>query len=347
MCVESYDTGSVVQSLGGGRGEYRSVDGDVPIAMLRRMKSGTPFLAESAEQTSTGADVVGSGADCHSMVAMSWNACGMQEGVIQDVADLLDGGPVWDILLYQEGPYTENKTQKTIESGHFWFSAKANHTKRSVSILLNRRWTQDIAQTNFVVSSCRVAHLDFTVEDARFRFITCHCPHSGFPYTLDDYEACLLEVETLIDAARVQKRIVLVGIDANAVLGERWPTDLDTIIGNHGVGDRNEMGRVLCPWIHGMRLTAVATMFDRSWEDTWTHKSWSTSCCREIDYMFVDCSHYRSVLDVGIRRCLEGKSDHRPPFIEFSVNKCNKPLGRRQRVQRSWQPKLDSCGKPS
>ena len=36
----SYESQSGVQSLGCGRGQFRSADGDVPIAMLQRMKPG-------------------------------------------------------------------------------------------------------------------------------------------------------------------------------------------------------------------------------------------------------------------------------------------------------------------
>ena len=50
----------------------------------------------------------------HEFVSISWNACGMEQGVI-DCADLLDAGPSWDVLMLQEGPYSESYHT---QSGH-------------------------------------------------------------------------------------------------------------------------------------------------------------------------------------------------------------------------------------
>eukprot|EP00959_Pyramimonas_sp_CCMP1952_P033466 702530-Pyramimonas_sp.AAC.1 len=71
----------------------------------------------------------------------------MEEGCIQDVADMLDEGPAWDILLYQEGPRAEHPTEKVLGSGHLWFSSKEASTKRSVGVLLHKRWVQQGAET--------------------------------------------------------------------------------------------------------------------------------------------------------------------------------------------------------
>ena len=105
-------------SLGGGRGKYCKADGDVPVAVLQRMKLETSFLADREEQRLTSAVFE---RPLDKLVVISWNACGMQGGVIDDVADLLDAGSSpWDLLLYQEGPYEEAVTERTLESGHIF-----------------------------------------------------------------------------------------------------------------------------------------------------------------------------------------------------------------------------------
>ena len=368
----SYVPGKVdVSSAGGGRGVYQQVDGDLPYACrtIHRSRS-LPLLStgHSMEQRieTSGMDAISSYGIPHSdypsldncrggggtalncleqavldenMVAISWNACGMKDGVIQDVGDLLDEGPLWDVLMYQEGPYTQEVTHKVLESGHVWWNCQSGKSKRSVGILLNRRWKQDSFKTNFVTYSSAMAYLDLEAEGEQFRFITAHLPHSS--NSEEEYDASLADLEEVTDAARLKKYSVIIGVDANAVLGSRWPTDSTDIIGPYGLGERNGRGQILAPWMHGMRLAAAASMFALSWHDLWTHKAWSTSVCRQIDFILTDVSQSKRARNVGIRHCLEGKSDHRASFIEFPRSAVGKPSRCRHRVQRGWKPRLD------
>ena len=52
-------------------------------------------------------------------VAITWNACGMEDGAVNDVVSQLDGDTPWDAFLLQEGPCAEQSTYKISDGGHF------------------------------------------------------------------------------------------------------------------------------------------------------------------------------------------------------------------------------------
>ena len=161
--------------------------------------------------------------------------------------------------------------------------------------------------------------------DIRIRFITAHLPHTGFGD--DDFKCGLLQLEPIIEGARRERFAVVLGIDANAVLGKRWDTDSDSVMGDYGMQERNVRGKICCPWLRGMRLANVASKFDRNWEDVWTHKSWSTGRLRQIDCVFVDSWRTYLVSKCGVRLSLEGKSDHRAPFVDLLWSSRAMPSG--------------------
>ena len=118
-----------VASSGGGRGVYAAVDGDVPLALFAKM---TPDLAGQAEvddnaaghsvsvETHSDQADVG-GVVMERFVALTWNACGMEAGFIDDVIIQLGEASRWDCLCIQEGPYVENVEYQILESGHLFF----------------------------------------------------------------------------------------------------------------------------------------------------------------------------------------------------------------------------------
>ena len=80
-----------------------------------------------------------------------------------------------------------------------------------------------------------MAYLDLEAEGEKFRFITAHLPHSS--NSEEEYDASLADLEEVTDAARLKKYSVIIGVDANAVLGSRWPRIRQTS------SDRTDSGR--------------------------------------------------------------------------------------------------------
>ena len=122
----------------------------------------------------------------------------------------------------------------------------------------------------FRASSPTLARLDFTLGDAAFCFITAHFCHAERPD--DEYEAALFDLEGVLNQANREKRTVVVGVDANAVLGKRLPSDDKDVIGAYGMGPRNSRGHQLAHWLHGVRLAPAGLLFDAPWDNMWTHR---------------------------------------------------------------------------
>ncbi len=271
----------------------------------------------------------------------------MEEGCILDVAYMCDEGADCDVFLLQEGPKAESASERILENGHMLFSSPEAHTKRSVGMLLHRRWVLKGVKTRFRAPSATLAYLDVTSHDSNLtlRIVSSHLRHGG--YEDEDYEEGLRDLETVILDARAQGRRVVLGADANAILGRQLPFDDVEVIGQHGHGERNARGHAPSHWLHGVRLVAAASLHGKPWEESWTHKLWSTGEERQVDYIVVDCLYADTVWDVGIYRELEDKSDHRALWATFTYEASATQRARRQRFMRGWAPDIDDVGIPT
>ena len=267
--------------FGGGRGAYSNIDGDVPGSMR----------TEGADTGKSEPPL------SKSLTVITWNACGMEAGVIEDMTEQLDGER-WDAIMLQEGPKVEEDTYKILRNGHAFFAGGCSTSKRSVGIVVHRRWVHRQAKLKFRAVCPRILYIDFDLHDIHLRLVSAHLPH--LEYTADEYEACLLAVEDIVITARREKRQTIVGMDANAVIGERWGADSERIIGDFGLGQRNARGHILVPWMHGINLAAVNTMVRNPPDSLWTHALWSTGATRQLDYVFTDEVNADDVKDSGI-----------------------------------------------
>lgn len=165
-------------------------------------------------------------------VALTWNACGMETFAKNDVVDLLNYGSYrWDILLIQEGTSREEGSCAIINGGHAFYVGKHGAAKNTTCILLNRRWTASEASLHLVCE--RISYLDLKAGDIKLRITTAHMPHADID--LDMFESSLAALADIVTCARRAKRMNVVGIDANAVIGYQAPTEL-----RHGISQ--------CPW---------------------------------------------------------------------------------------------------
>ena len=85
-------------------------------------------------------------ADEDSFRTLTYNAAGMNDEDISDALELLwaDMHDQWDIILFQEGPKSEDETLRELVGGHLWYVAACQGRHRSVAVLLHQRWTLDI-----------------------------------------------------------------------------------------------------------------------------------------------------------------------------------------------------------
>ena len=230
-------------------------------------------------------------------VAFTWNACGMEKCAEQDLVDMLDTEKVyWDAMLIQEGPISEKSGCKVVQGGHLFYVGPPGSNKRTACILLHRRWQQ--AKLSFHVVDERTVFLDLEAGALRLCLTSAHLPHGDA--LVEVYEAALEAVETVVARARKWRRIDVIGVDANAILGRQNETDDATIIGEHGVEQRNARGHIFAAWLHGQRLSAAATMRSKPWNETWTHELWNTKARRQIDYILLTKSGVTRWMTLGL-----------------------------------------------
>ena len=246
------------KSRGGGRGMYAEVDGDVPLGFRRKegSKSNTEVAAGRADAPHQDGSANAYADACTNFIAITWNACGMEAGAVNDLVDILAQDRIqWDAILLQEGPASEAAGGTILEGGHVLFrSAKGNSW--TVGILLHRRWSE--VRVSFKALTDRVVFLDVGFGAVQMRLISAHLPHSGLAEDL--YDATLACVEEAIEGSRRNGSMTLVGIDANAVVGRREATDNHDIIGEFGWGSRNSRGRHFVVRLHGQRIAVTAIM---------------------------------------------------------------------------------------
>ena len=157
-------------SVGGGRGQYSVVSGDVPLSLLNRMTSVTECQADGMDN------------DNAEFVAVTWNACGMDKDGISTLVDTLNIECLgWDAVMLQEGPIPENSSMEVceIEGGHLLFIGSLFACHRSVCILLHRRWVH--SECKFYQSTGRIVFLDGVFGNTKLRIVSAHLPHSGYP----------------------------------------------------------------------------------------------------------------------------------------------------------------------
>ena len=332
--------------LGGGRGKLASADGDLPVCLLPvasvsengvRIVSTTPpsAIEECAVDSVTPTGVMLDGCDggytCSGKFELNiitWNAAGMDVNGLGDLIDLLEiCGCAWDALLIQEGPRQEEESLSEILGGHLWYVAACGGRPRSIAILLHRQWTGPDENPRFRSVDGRLAVLDVCIRSQKYCFMSCHLPHAGYSDIM--FEAALAVLEETVAAARVQMRIVIVGIDANAVIGSQLENDVSKIIGPWGLGDRNERGLVFAAWLHLNRLSAANTIFKKALGKQWTHQMWSSALRRQIDYVLVDTSFFQSLQDCEPTDLIDVKSDHRGLCAVFA------PAGRIARQRKN------------
>ena len=103
-------------------------------------------------------------------MALTWNACGMEQCAEQDIIDLLEAEEVyWDVVLLQEGPTREEGSCTIIAGGHAFYVGKAGSSKRTTCVLLHRRWT--IAKLSFYALNGQISYLDLEAGSLKLRLL--------------------------------------------------------------------------------------------------------------------------------------------------------------------------------
>ena len=190
-----------------------------------------------------------------------------------------------------------------------WYVAPCGARPRSVAILLHERWCRSGSNPKFKSFDGRLAQVNVQIHGVRLRLLSSHLPHSDWPDA--EYDAALACLESAVDGARACRRHIVVGIDANAVLGQQYAHDSKRVIGQWGLHSRNERGVSFAALLHLVHLAVCNTMFQKPYAKQRTHQMWSTGSQRQIDYILISNGLRSALRDAGANDDLDFKSDHR------------------------------------
>ena len=275
---------------------------------------------------------------------LSWNPCGMKEDSIDNIVSQLQISRVrWDAVLVQEGTVAGEASLGTLQSGHVWYVAPCFDRPRSVAILVHHRWSH--LKLDFICLSSRIAFVDFDGGDLSARLVTAHLPHGE--YSDFEFESVLSEISVAQLQAKQQRRMFILGVDANAILGKQLVLDDPQLIGNSGMGSRNDRGHILADWMRKQKLSAANTCFSKKPEHLWTHRLWSTSSLRQIDFILVDVAYRINITNCTVLSDLMQASDHRALSATFRgcVRKVRRYTPPTPNI--GWRPILDESKRPS
>ena len=176
-----------MRSIGGGRRNCVHVHGDVSALVYSQSVAswaGSASLpnagaadGEAAEETAEAlAETQGNpiAARGRGFSEISWNACGMESGAIDDYIYMLED-LYWDAVLLQEGPFAEENSCRATEGGHLMFSSVTVGNRRTACIVINRRWAD--SKTTFTPLSRRMDSLDLDAGDTPLTLVSAHLPH--------------------------------------------------------------------------------------------------------------------------------------------------------------------------
>jgi hypothetical protein len=135
-----------------------------------------------------------------------------------------------------------------------------------------------------------------------------------------DYAASLSSLEVIVKSGRLQRRNVVIGVDANAIVGTQCADDDRNVVGQWGHGQRNERGQVFTSWLHTLGLCAANTMFKKRPDLQWTHQLWSTGLRRQIDFVLIEKRRRNGLVDSSADAELSGSSDHRFVRVVLRMN---------------------------
>lgn len=278
------------KSTGGGRGIYDNLHGDVPVSIRHNTYAAAAVSGQSR------------------LRILSWNAAGMTVDSVETLLTLLeDCGETWDAVLIQEGPKRETEELNELDGGHLWYVASCHDRQRSVAILLHSRWASS-GKPCFETIDGRLAQVSVVMHGLQLCLLTAHLPHAEKSDV--EYEAALSSLERAVVVAK-RCSYVLVGIDANAVIGQQSPHDSKRVVGKCGLDSRNERGVCFVSWLHFNHLAACNTMYEKPLAKKWTHQSWSTGNRRQIDFILIDGRIRGLLIDSEAGDDIDVKSDHR------------------------------------
>lgn len=183
-----------------------------------------------------------------------------------------------------------------------------------VGFLIKKAWKNNI--TNFTGISERVALLQMKFGKLNISIIQAYAPTERSDDTeIQKFYNDLKKAHTLAD-----EKIIVLG-DFNAKIGQPKKEE-KPVMGQYGLGQRNERGERLLEYAFEHRLAIINTYFKKRPNRRWTWKSPDESVKNEIDYIMTNVP--KIVQNYEVLNNVKFRTDHRLLRVTVLLNQSKK-----------------------
>eukprot|EP00959_Pyramimonas_sp_CCMP1952_P278972 5832707-Pyramimonas_sp.AAC.1 len=187
-----------------------------------------------------------------------------------------------------------------------------NH--RGVGIVVHRRWVHQVQAFHPVNE--RIAYVDVGSGRHRFRVVTAYFPHGGYA---DKHVQQVYDIlKCISQEAQKEKRMMIIGTDCNAKVGQQTEEDAKRVVGQYAYGDTNVRGLWLKQWAASTRLRILNTFFYKHDHQLYTYISPQRDK-KQLDYFLASKPVWATVRDCEAVLDLDLGSDHRALRLQLSL----------------------------
>lgn len=157
------------------------------------------------------------------------------------------------------------------------------------AIILNKPWSNQVENT--IHHSDRITAIKIKAEPIDIFIIQVYMPTGSYPD--EEIETMYEQLDTIIDLVKDKDNLIIMG-DFNAIVGEGKDRN---IVGQFGLGKRNERGNRLVQFCEEYNLTILNTKFDQPKRRRYTWKMPGDLGRYQLDYIIVKEKYKNMVLN--------------------------------------------------
>ncbi len=215
----------------------------------------------------------------------------------------------------------------TSSEGNFVFSSgKGGHT--GVAVIVDGRYKNLVIGARAINDRLAVVRMDVTPHV--MSIIQAYAPTSAAPdEEMDEFYGAL--EETLASIPRSDVTIVMG--DFNAKVGKTDKSDgFYGLVGNHGLGTRNERGERLLQFCAEQQLVLTNTLFQQHRRRLYTWKSCDSHTRNQIDYILIQKRWKSSVIKARTYPGADASSDHQLLVARMKLRIRTKKMKKKARI---------------
>ena len=253
----------------------------------------------------------------------TWNIRSMAAGKLNTIIEEAKTNNV-DILGVAEHRWAGSGHFTTNCGGQFMYSGREIAGQSGVGVFLSKAIVRSLI--GYKPVNDRIITIRLLGQVKNITLIQVYAPTSAS--TEEELEEFYDALQKEIDSKENQDILVVSG-DLNAKVGSKRHTEEDGIVGNVGLGERNDRGIRLVDFAISNHLAIKNTMFEKHPRRLYTWTSPDGVTKNQIDYIMIEKRWASSIQDVTTKPSADCDTDHEFLVATFKVKlKCKKITAR-------------------